>query len=119
MSGYVSQFRKGLMELCLLNLLAQGESWGYRIVQGLREIEGLAVSESTVYPILARLSADGHLRVRTEPSSGGPARRYFRLTDAGERYLAELNRYWDEVAAGVRRLRGPRAPGRPAVVGRG
>lgn len=108
MSGFVSQVRKGLLELCLLNLLSTGESYGYRIVQGLRDIEGLSVSESTVYPILARLKSDGHLRVRTEPSSGGPDRRYFRLTDAGERYLADMNRYWDEVAAGVRRLRSQR-----------
>ncbi len=105
MREWISQFRKGLLELCLLNQLGRGESYGYRIVQSLQEIDGLSVSESTVYPILARLRSDGYLGVRTEPSPGGPERRYFHLTDAGVRHLKELNRYWDEVSRAVEQLR--------------
>ena len=105
MREWVSQFRRGLLELCLLNLLSRGESYGYRIVQGLRAVEGLTVSESTVYPILARLLQEGHLRARIAPSSGGPERRYFALTAAGSRYAEELNLYWDSVSRAVRVLR--------------
>jgi PadR family transcriptional regulator PadR len=107
MHDWISQFRKGLLELCLLNLLGRGEGYGYRIVQGLKELDGLAVSESTVYPILARLHAGGYLRARVERSPGGPERRYFALTQAGERHLSALNGYWEAVTEAVRRLRRP------------
>ena len=77
MQEWIRQFRKGLLELCVLNLLAARESYGYEVVRSLEEFEELAVSESTLYPILARLRKDGYLKVRTGPSQSGPPRRYF------------------------------------------
>ena len=103
---WVSQLRKGLMEFCLLNLLSNGESYGYEIVQTLKKIERLAVSESTVYPILTRLKEAGYLKVRVLPSSGGPPRRYFSLTASGESYSKRINEYWDDLNRAIQDLRG-------------
>jgi len=105
MNEWVTQLRKGLLEFCLLNLLADGEKYGYEIVQSLEAVEELATSESTVYPILARLSKDGYLKVRVAPSPQGPPRRYFSLTVLGRHRLREMNGYYDELSASIERLR--------------
>ena len=105
MREWVSQMRRGLMELCLLNILQGNEGYGYQIVQQLGSIDELSVSESTVYPILARLRKDGYLKVRTAPSPGGPPRRYFSLTRSGSSYLHGLNEYWEALNVAISKLR--------------
>ena len=95
MRDWISQMRKGLIELCVLAVLADGgEAYGYQILQRLAQAEPLAVSESTVYPILARLAAEKLVHVRTAPSPAGPPRRYYRLTAAGSAHLKGLVEYW-------------------------
>jgi PadR family transcriptional regulator, regulatory protein PadR len=92
--GWITQLRKGLIEYCVLTVLSRGESYGYEIVQALKQVEALAVSESTVYPILGRLREEKFLKTRDVPSSEGPPRRYFSLTAMGKVRLAEMNAYW-------------------------
>src|SRR5438045_6405422 len=88
MRDWIVQMRKGLVELCVLSVLNDGgEAYGYQILQRLAEAETLAVSESTVYPVLARLAAEGFLKVRSAPSPAGPPRRHYRLTTAGQAHL--------------------------------
>ena len=94
MTGWITQLRKGLLEYCVLLVLRRGESYGYEIVQALKEVEDLSVSESTVYPILSRLGAEKCLRSRVVRSDAGPPRRYFSLTPRGKIRLAEMNAYW-------------------------
>ncbi len=105
MKTWISQFRRGLLELCVLNLLHAHEDHGYQIVQRLKDIEGLDLRESTVYPILARMKADGYLRVRDEPSTSGPPRRVFALSGLGRDRLRSLNAYWDLLNQSVDQLR--------------
>lgn len=81
--------------------LRQREAYGYEILQRLREAEGLAITESTVYPILARLAKDGLVAVRAAPSPSGPPRRYYRLTDAGARRLAEMEQHWTNIRRSI------------------
>ena len=80
MQRWVSQLKKGLVELGVMASLSAGEAYGYQIVQRLAGVDGLAVSESTVYPLLARLTREGLVSVRTADSPAGPPRRYYRLT---------------------------------------
>ena len=105
MQEWTRQFRKGLLELCVLNVLGTSESYGYKIVRNLEQYDELAVSESTLYPILSRLRKDGFLKVRVGPSQSGPPRRYFSLTNLGRTYTEGLNRYWDDLTRAVNRLR--------------
>jgi PadR family transcriptional regulator PadR len=105
MREWVAQLRRGLVEFCLLSLLRRGESYGYAIVQRLQEIEELAVSESTVYPILSRLRREGYLKVRTAASPGGPPRRYFSLTRLGEAHVREMDQYWEGLSVAVESIR--------------
>jgi PadR family transcriptional regulator PadR len=96
--------RKGLVELCVLAALHEGEAYGYEILQRLGEVESLAVSESTVYPILARLAADGMVKVRVSPSPAGPPRRYYRLTALGKARLREMAAYWRDTQDAMDKL---------------
>lgn len=105
MSRWMSQFRRGVLELCVLNHLQQQPDHGYQIVQRLKMLDGLDVRESTVYPILARLKEDGFVVVRHEPSPAGPSRRVFRLTATGRERRRTLNAYWDLLEASVDELR--------------
>lgn len=100
-----TQLRKGLAELCVLAAVERlGEAYGYQLVQFLTEHNGLSLTESTVYPLLARLAREGHLSVTSAPSPTGPPRRYYRITAAGRRSLATMLEHWTSVVASVQRI---------------
>ena len=101
---WTTQFRKGLVEFCVLATLDPGEAYGYEIVERLNGAAGLATAESTVYPLLARLEREGHLTVRTAPSPSGPPRRYYRLTAAGRQRLRNMAHYWFQIQESINHL---------------
>ena len=111
-SGWVTQLKKGVIEYCVLKRLGRGESYGYEIVQGLKAMDEVAITESIVYPILSRLRREGYLRVRAVKSSEGPPRRYYALTALGHRRLRAMDEYWRELCRAVEGMdRGRREEG--------
>ena len=104
MKVWITQLRKGLLEFLALNILNQGETYGYEIVQKLKQLEGMDITESTVYPILARLRKDGFAQARSQPSPGGPPRRYFKLTAKGKSRLVYMNQYWDSLNKSINKI---------------
>ena len=104
MNSWETQLRKGVVELAVLASIARRESYGYQIVEQLRGLDGLALTESTVYPVLTRLARDGALAVRTEASPAGPTRRYYRLTTDGERRLRRMAESWRTVSGSLTNL---------------
>lgn len=102
--NWTTQLRKGLLELCIVNLLAQGEVYGYDIVKQLSEIRGLVITEGTIYPLLSRLRRAGLLKTRLEESTSGPARKYYGLTPQGHQVRVTMNAYWNELMKGVAKL---------------
>jgi PadR family transcriptional regulator PadR len=101
MGHWETQLRKGLVELAVLATIFRGETYGYRIVEQLQDREGLAFTESTIYPVLTRLTREGFLAVRVEPSSAGPVRRYYRLTAAGGKRFRAMEESWGIVARSI------------------
>lgn len=100
-----TQVRKGLAELCVLAAVQRlGEAYGYQLVQFLAEHNGLELTESTVYPLLARLAREGQLSVATVPSANGPPRRYYRITTGGKRTLKAMWQYWSAVGESVQQI---------------
>jgi PadR family transcriptional regulator PadR len=81
-----------------------GEAYGYQLVQFLNEHDGLALTESTIYPLLARLAREGQLSVTSTPSPSGPPRRYYRITATGKRSLESMFSHWSDVGASVQKL---------------
>jgi PadR family transcriptional regulator PadR len=98
---WASQLRRGVLELCILRLLARAPSYGYEIVSALNRYPSLAAGENTVYPLLRRLRQDGALETFTRESPNGPARQYYRCTRDGERRLRQLESDWKDMAADV------------------
>ena len=109
--NWTTQLRKGLLELCILNVVGRARVYGYDIVKQLRGIDTLVVREGTVYPILSRLRRDGLVAASLEESSEGPARKYYELTERGERLLEEMNAYWDVLSRGIDTVKGDRTEG--------
>jgi PadR family transcriptional regulator PadR len=99
-----TELRRGLVELCVLAVLRDGEAYGYQIVEQLKKHANLEFTESTVYPVLARLHRDKFLSKRSVRSESGPPRRYFCLTTRGLDRLDEMVRQWDEVSNRVGQL---------------
>ena len=98
MGRWEAQLRKGLVELAVLASIGRGETYGYRIVEQLKMLDGLELTESTVYPVLTRLATDRFLAVRMEESPAGPPRRYYRLTANGQRHLRQLAEIWRTIS---------------------
>ena len=106
MDRWEPQLRKGVVELAVLAVIARGETYGYRIVEELQRLEGLELTESTVYPVLTRLARDGALAVRSEPSPSGPPRRWYRLSSAGQKRFAALAASWTVLSRSLSNLLG-------------
>ncbi len=88
------QMKKGLLDVCVLALLDRGDSYGYELVTELSKL--VAVSESTLYPILKRLEAGGMLTTYT-CEHGGRLRRYYRITQTGKGRLGQFEAEWAEL----------------------
>jgi PadR family transcriptional regulator PadR len=105
LNNWQTQLRKGLLEVVILNLLRHGQCHGYEMVQILKQNDGLMMREGNIYPILARLQTDGLVASHSEASQDGPPRKYFELTELGEKTLAEMNAHWDQMIESIRNIR--------------
>src|ERR1051326_6392436 len=103
--NWTVQVRKGLLELCILNALAEEERYGYDLVKTLLEVHGLGVTEGTIYPLLSRLRVAGLISARLEESAVGPARKYYSLTREGRKVMETMNDYLVELNRSATRLR--------------
>jgi PadR family transcriptional regulator PadR len=90
----LAQMRRGTLQYCVLSLLAEDERYGFDLVRGLAETDGMVTSEGTIYPLLSRLRRDGLVESSWQESPAGPPRRYYRLTDAGRAALEAFRLEW-------------------------
>src|SRR5690606_8578486 len=97
-----AQMRKGVLEYCILGVLAQGECYPSDIMDKLKGAK-LIVVEGTLYPLLTRLKDAGLLAYRWEESRSGPPRKYYRLTPIVAKYLEELHHTCAELSEAVRK----------------
>ena len=95
-----AQMRKGILEYCILAILARGDSYAPKIIAELKEAKMIVV-EGTLYPILTRQKNAGLLSYRWQESTQGPPRKYYMLTELGIQYLALLDEAWDEIVEQV------------------
>ncbi len=88
--------RKGILEYCILGIIARDEIYASDIISRLKESK-LIVVEGTLYPILTRLKNAGLLQYRWEESTQGPPRKYYSITENGKLFLNQLHETWDEL----------------------
>ena len=103
--NWQTQLRKGMLDIVILNLLSHGPCHGYEMVQRMRKIQGLKIREGNVYPILARLQEESLVESYTQPSTDGPPRKYFKLTDSGIKTLIEMNTHWEQMIDSIQCIR--------------
>ncbi|MEN9399070.1 MAG: hypothetical protein RL632_171 [Bacteroidota bacterium] len=101
-----AQMRKGILEYCILSILAKKEAYPSEILETLKEAK-LIVVEGTLYPLLTRLKNMELLSYRWEESQSGPPRKYFTLTKMGKTFLEELDSTWSELSEAVNKISKP------------
>lgn len=97
----------------VLAILKRGESYGYEIIQRVKEITGgeLDWSEPMLYPFLARLERDGLVKSSWRLSDKGPLRKYYRLTEHGRAELEVEKNQWLKVHNALKALWAPAVEG--------
>lgn len=98
------QWLRGVLDLCVLAVLVRRESYGYELAQSL-DAAGLGpIRGGTPYPVLLRLQRTGMVTAQWREGESGPARKYYRITDAGDEMLRRTAADWQAFSHGVNAL---------------
>ncbi|MEM8924842.1 MAG: PadR family transcriptional regulator [Actinomycetota bacterium] len=92
---------RGVLDLCVLALVGDGEAYGYELAGRLEEAGLGRIKGGSLYPALARLEKQGLLRSRWHAGDGGPGRKYYAVTAAGRAAAAEQREIWAVFATRV------------------
>ena len=84
-----SQFKKGILELCVLSLLSRKDYYGYELISKISE--RIYISDGTIYPILRKLSKEGFFTTYLRESQEGPPRKYYRITCSSDNKKQSYN----------------------------
>lgn len=96
------QFKKGVLNLCVLALLEKRDMYGYELVQAISS--KINISEGAVYPLLRRLTAEGYFTTYMVESTEGPARKYYQITEDGKAQLRIQKMEWEHFYQAVNSL---------------
>ena len=86
------QFKKGVLELCVLSLLKQGDKYGYELTEAISK--QMSIAAGTLYLVLKRLNDEGYFTSYLVESESGPARKYYHLTEKGMKHHISLKNEW-------------------------
>ena len=89
-----NQLKRGLLDVCVLAAIKNGESYGYKIIKDMKPY--IKLSESTLYTILKRLETANMLTVRSA-EHGGRLRKYYQITDVGLKRIENFKAEWNEI----------------------
>ncbi len=98
-----AQMRKGILELCVLSIIAEGEAYPADIISKLKASE-LIIVEGTLYPLLNRLKDAGLLEYTWQESLQGPPRKYYKITPLGSIFLDSLFETWNKLNQSINQL---------------
>ena len=96
--------RKGVLEYCILCILARTEAYASAIIEELKAANMIVV-EGTLYPLLIREKNQGYLTYRWEESPQGPPRKYYVITEKGKALLQEMDAAWNEIVTTIETLK--------------
>lgn len=97
-----TQYKRGVLELCVLSLLYRQDRYGYDISDYLSR--HIKIAEGTVYPILRKLKGDGYVTTYLSEQSGGPPRKYYSMTKTGREEFLTQKSDWVEFIEAVETL---------------
>lgn len=96
--------RKGVLEYCILCILARKEAYASAIIEELKAANMIVV-EGTLYPLLIREKNQDYLTYRWEESPQGPPRKYYVITEKGKALLQEMDAAWNEIVTTIETLK--------------
>lgn len=99
-----AQLRKGVLEYCVLRLIAKEPTYGYDLVMQLKQVGFADISESTLYPLLLRLEQQEKVTVERKPSPKGPSRKYYFITESGKEALLNFQQDWSRLCQLVEKI---------------
>jgi PadR family transcriptional regulator, regulatory protein PadR len=97
------QMRKGILEFCILHIIARGEVYASDMLEELTSAR-IMVVEGTLYPLLTRLRKAGFVDYKWVESASGPPRKYYTLTDQGNTFLEELDMTWNDLVSSTQKI---------------
>src|SRR5262245_35940730 len=98
-----AQMRKGSLEFCIMLIISKSEVYASDILKELKRAD-LIVVEGTLYPLLSRLKSLELLQYTWRESESGPPRKYYTLTEKGEKNLEQLKTTWSKLAKSINSL---------------
>jgi PadR family transcriptional regulator PadR len=104
-----SQLLRGVLDMCLLALIAEEPCYGYKMVRKMEERGLELVGEGSIYPLLSRLQKAGLIEGYMVPSKEGPRRKYYRVLPRGEEQLRDWRKEWEGFSRSVDRVIGERS----------
>lgn len=99
-----TQLMKGILEGCVLAIIAKGETYGYEILNEMEKVGFESLGEGTLYPVLTRLDKNGYISCRKAKSPMGPIRKYYTITDIGQEYLDRFKENYSRVVDSANRV---------------
>lgn len=97
-----TQFKKGIIELCVLQLIGQKDMYSFEVIETIsKDIE---VNENTIYPILRRLHKQGYFETYKENGEIGAPRKFYKLTDDGKEHLFQARKEWLDFVKSVSKI---------------
>jgi PadR family transcriptional regulator PadR len=107
MNKWEVQLRKGCLELAILGCLWSGKLYGLEILRRLESDSNLVLSAGTVYPLLARLKAEGLLESKWDETEAAHPRKYYELTSQGRLRSLEMAAMWSRFSTSLQNLLSP------------
>lgn len=96
------QFKKGVLELCVLSLLHRKDFYGYELVEHISR--DISISEGTIYPLLRKFRKEGYVDTYLQESQEGPPRKYYKLTAKGKEVYEDMEVEWKIFIKGVNNI---------------
>ena len=97
-----AQFKKGALELCVLSQLRGENRYGYQLTEAISQ--EMSIAPGTLYLVLKRLKEEEMVETYLVESEGGPARKYYHLTENGKEYQKTQEEEWHAFVEAVERL---------------
>ena len=97
---------EGLLDGAILGLIAKGETYGYEILEKLKENQFPEISDGSIYPVLLRPSKKGYVHTTTRKSDNGGPKKYYTISDSGLDELTRFKEKWQYLNIGMTNLFG-------------
>ena len=93
-------------EPLILSLLAQGESYGYALIQEVRRLseDKIEWTDGMLYPVLHRMEDNGWIKSRWVEIENGRKRKYYSIKKGGQQALKQKREQWSVVSSVLSRL---------------